>query len=124
MEHISDTVLGLTGLLALAVLMLPVAGRMNFPYTVLLAAAGVLLGIVVLLVDPRNLGIVGDFLAALHGFEITSDGVLFMFLPALVFEAALHINVRRWCSRRRCTSTCGGCLTTWCRSWRSRLSDC
>ncbi len=33
MEHISDTVLGGTGLLALAVLMLPVAGRMNFPYT-------------------------------------------------------------------------------------------
>ena len=95
MEHISDTVLGLTGLLALAVLMLPVAGRVNFPYTVLLAAVGVLLGVVVLLVDPRNLGIVGDFLAALHGFEITSEGVLFMFLPALVFEAALHINVRR-----------------------------
>ena len=33
MEHISDTVLGLTGLLALAVLLLPVAGRLNFPYT-------------------------------------------------------------------------------------------
>lgn len=95
MENISDTVLGLTGLLALAVLMLPVAGRVNFPYTVLLAAVGVLLGVVVLLVDPRNLGIVGDFLGALHGFEITSEGVLFMFLPALVFEAALHINVRR-----------------------------
>ncbi|MCZ6743687.1 MAG: hypothetical protein O7D31_03260, partial [Alphaproteobacteria bacterium] len=72
MENISGTVLGLTGLLALAVLMLPVAGRVNFPYTVLLAAVGVLLGVIVLWVDPQGLWIVGDFLEAVHGFEITS----------------------------------------------------
>ncbi|MFQ5955345.1 MAG: cation:proton antiporter, partial [Kiloniellales bacterium] len=95
MEHIWATVLGLTGLLAVAVLILPAAGRLNMPYTVLLAVFGCVLGFVGLNVEPRQLGIVGDFLEALRGFEITSEAVLFIFLPALVFEAALAINVRR-----------------------------
>ena len=89
MEHIWATVLGLTGLLAVAVLILPAAGRLNVPYTVLLAVFGCLLGVIGLNVDPGHLGILGDFLEALHGFEITSEAVLFIFLPALVFEAAL-----------------------------------
>ncbi len=91
MEQIWATVLGLTGLLAVAVLILPAAGRLNVPYTVLLAVFGCLLGVIGLIVDPGQLGILGDFLEALHGFEITSEAVLFIFLPALVFEAALAI---------------------------------
>lgn len=95
MGHVWSTVLGLSGLLALAVLMLPAAKRLNFPYTVLLAVVGCILGFLGLIDEPGRYGILSDFLQSLHAFEITSEAVLFIFLPALVFEAALAIDVRR-----------------------------
>lgn len=89
-------VLGLTGLLAITSLMLPVAQRLNFPFTVLLAAMGIVFGIAVhLLQGVEGLWILGDFVTALHNLNITSDAVFFMFLPALVFESALSIDVRK-----------------------------
>jgi CPA1 family monovalent cation:H+ antiporter len=91
-----ETVLGLAGLLALAVVMLPVARRVNFPYTVLLAAVGVLLGVVAgLMGESRGAGIASDFIHSVQSFGITSDTVLFLFLPALVFESALAIDARK-----------------------------
>ena len=36
-----------------------------------------------------------DFLHALKSFKITSDAVFFIFLPALIYESALAIDVRR-----------------------------
>jgi CPA1 family monovalent cation:H+ antiporter len=90
-----STVLGLSGLLALAVLMLPAARRLSFPYTVLLAAVGVALGLVGRLVEQMHVPLLGDFLHALSELEITADAVLFVFLPVLVFEAALAMDVRR-----------------------------
>lgn len=96
MSSIWLTVLGVTGLLAFAVLMLPAAKRLNFPYTVLLAAVGILLGVLEALVGDNDLLVpVSDFLTALRNFNITADAVFFIFLPALVFEAALSIDVRR-----------------------------
>lgn len=90
------TVLGLTGLLAFAVLMLPAAKRLNFPYTVLLAAVGTLLGLLeTMIVSTPLFQPINDFLIALRNFEITAEAVFFIFLPALVFEAALSIDVRR-----------------------------
>ena len=96
MEHLWAAVLGLAGLLAVAVLMMPPANRTSVPYTVLLAAVGCVLGLIVFWVgDLETLGPFGDFLAALDGFELTADAVFFIFLPVLVFEAALSIDVRR-----------------------------
>ena len=96
MEDIVITVFGITGLLALVSLLLPVAKRFNFPYTVLLAAVGTVLGVVVVALREREgLGPLGDFFAALDSFEITAEAVLFVFLPTLIFESALSINVRR-----------------------------
>ncbi len=60
-------VLGLVGLLTIASLLLPIANRINFPYTVLLAVAGCILGGIVLAtsnLDPP--GILGDFLISLR----------------------------------------------------------
>ena len=89
-------VLGLTGLLAITSLMLPVARRINFPYTVLLAAMGIVFGFAVtLLKGVEGLWILGDFVTALDGLNITSEAVFFIFLPALVFESALSIDVRK-----------------------------
>lgn len=90
-----STVLGLTGLLMLAVLMLPAARRLDFPYTVLLAAVGVLIGLLDRLTLSAELPVIGDFFAALRGIEITAEAVFFIFLPALVFEAAMVLDVRR-----------------------------
>ena len=47
MESVLLDVLGLTSLLTLAVLMLPVARRLNFPYTIFLALIGIGLGLIV-----------------------------------------------------------------------------
>ena len=41
------------------------------------------------------LGILSDFLISLNSFHLSSDAVLFIFLPVLVFEAALGIDSHR-----------------------------
>lgn len=88
-------VLGLAGLLFIASFLLPLANRLNFPYTVLLAVAGSGLGAIVLAVgEVEGLWIIGDFLNALDEFDITSEAVFFVFLPALIFESALNISAR------------------------------
>ncbi|MBY4675034.1 cation:proton antiporter [Marinobacterium arenosum] len=88
-------VLGLIGLLTIASLLLPIANRINFPYTVLLALAGSLLGALVMARGEMPAGgLLGDFLHALDALDITSEVVFFVFLPALIFESALNINAR------------------------------
>ena len=80
-----STVLGLASLLALAVLMVPVARRLAFPFTVLLALVGIGLGVGAHSLEALHLPGVTDFFQALHRLEITADAVLFVFLPVLVF---------------------------------------
>ncbi|MCP5208284.1 MAG: cation:proton antiporter [Hahellaceae bacterium] len=96
MSSIGVSVLGLMGLLALAVLMLPAAKRLSFPFTVLLAAVGTLLGIIQpVIVDLPLMGPIKDFLHALESFDVTAEAIFFIFLPTLIFEAGLGIDVRR-----------------------------
>ncbi len=96
MEHLVwQTVLGLTAMLAVAVLLVPLANRLHFPYTVLLAAVGVTLGLLIQVADTEKLGVLGDVLYAFQEFKISSDAVFFIFLPVLVFESSLSIDVRR-----------------------------
>lgn len=89
-------VFGITGLLALAVLVVPLAARLKIPFTVMLAAVGVLIGLgsELILLAP-GFGFLHEFIQALNSLEITSEAVFFVFLPALVFESALAIDVRR-----------------------------
>ena len=95
-HHTMLLVLGVTGLLALAVLVVPLAARLKIPFTVMLAAVGVLIGLgsELILLAP-GLGFLHEFIQALNSLEITSEAVFFVFLPALVFESALAIDVRR-----------------------------
>jgi len=96
LEHLSSTVLGLGTLLALAVLMLPVARRLHIPFTVFLAlVGGILGGMELVFPEPLGAGPFSDFLHFLKEFHLTSEAVFFIFLPALVFESALSINVHR-----------------------------
>ncbi len=96
MESVLLDVLGLTSLLTLAVLMLPVARRLNFPYTIFLALIGIGLGLIVQLGDKiATDGVAGEILTALRGADVTSEIIFFVFLPALIFESSLSIDVRR-----------------------------
>lgn len=107
-----SSVFGLATVLALAVLMLPVARRSRIPYTVILAVAGVALGFFM-----QYLGVSAGELAhgshttessawrqitgAIAQLRITSDAILFLFLPALVFESALSLDLRKLLAEMR-----------------------
>ena len=92
--NVGFLVFGLAGLLTLVCFMPPLAGRLKVPYSVLLAVVGCALGYVVHVHDwaPR---VVADFLDILEHFEISSETFLMVFLPVLLFETSLAMNVRR-----------------------------
>lgn len=87
-------VFGLAGLLALVSFMPALAGRLRLPQSVMLAIVGFILGVIVHVHGwaPR---VVAEFLDTLQHFEISSEAFLFVFLPVLLFETALAMNIRR-----------------------------
>lgn len=87
-------VFGLAGLLALVSFMPPLAGRLRLPYSLLLVIVGFALGVVVHVHDWAP-ALLMDFLDTLEHFEISSETFLYVFLPVLLFETALNMNVRR-----------------------------
>ncbi|GJL91850.1 cation:proton antiporter [Hyphococcus sp.] len=101
-------VFGLAGVLTLAVLLLPIARRSNIPHTVILAVAGIGLGFLVQQLGVGASEVVHDphadhggdsfwmqLVQAIGGLRITSDVILFLFLPALVFESAMSLDLRK-----------------------------
>ncbi|RYF60667.1 MAG: cyclic nucleotide-binding domain-containing protein [Comamonadaceae bacterium] len=92
--NVGFLVFGLACLLTLVCFMPPLAGRLKLPYSVLLAIVGCLLGIIVHLHGWAP-GAMGSFLDSLETFEISSETFLMVFLPVLLFETALAMNVRR-----------------------------
>lgn len=94
MLSLSNTILILAGLMALISMLQPMAGRLNLPNTVLLAAVGVLVALGASYL--RQFGLAFEGMAEiLLGVPITSAGFLYIFLPILLFQAALGIDVRR-----------------------------
>lgn len=91
MTSVWQPVLGLSLLLGGAVLLLPLAQRLRFPFTVLLAVAGIVLGVVAQIVPQEG----NVLIAAVSSLSLTSEAVLFIFLPALVFESALSIDAKK-----------------------------
>jgi len=95
MHDVSIALLGVTGLLALAALLVPLAARANLALSVVLAAVGTGLGLLAH-VGP-GLGIDGPAargLEALGHLTLPSEAVIEIFLPVLLFETALGIDVR------------------------------
>ncbi|HEX3536627.1 MAG TPA: cation:proton antiporter [Stellaceae bacterium] len=84
MPDILLTVLGVAALLGLVSLLQPLAERLAIPYAVLLALAGIALGIAASAVP-----------GSAHQFMPSSETLLAIFLPPLLFEAALNIDVRQ-----------------------------
>lgn len=91
------------GLLALVALMLvaavavPLARRLGMPVALLFAALGLAYGITMLILDVKAFSGVLDsydqwFVAQL---ALDSESLLYLFLPPLLFEMTLAVNVRR-----------------------------
>jgi CPA1 family monovalent cation:H+ antiporter len=90
------TIFGVSGLLALASLMPPLAPRVRLPLTVLLAAIGCALGLLLGVIGPSlPAGPLADFFESLRTMQLSSEALLSLFLPALLFEAALSTDLRR-----------------------------
>jgi CPA1 family monovalent cation:H+ antiporter len=83
---IADTILIITGMLAIAVIAAGLARRLPVPYTVVLVVLGMALGAL-----ARNV----DALAPLLAFRLTPELVLYVFLPVLIFESAFNLNARQ-----------------------------
>ncbi len=92
--QIGHVVFGLAGLLALVSFMPALAGRLRLPYSILLAIVGFALGLIIHVHSWAPL-VMSDFLDSLQHFEVSSETFLFVFLPVLLFETALALNVRR-----------------------------
>ena len=96
MHGIAMVMLGVTGLLALVTLLVPVAVRANVAFSLVLAAAGITLGLLVDRVAMLGIGgPVDDFFGALGHFDLSSEAFILVFLPVLLFETAIAIDVRR-----------------------------
>jgi len=91
---IGSFVFGLAGLLALICFMPPLAGRTKLPYSVFLAISGCLLAYASH-VHQWAPPVLGDFLGIISTFEVSSETFLIIFLPILLFETALSMDVRR-----------------------------
>jgi CPA1 family monovalent cation:H+ antiporter len=80
-----DEGLFFVGLLGIAVVVTIVARKFEVPYTVALVAAGLLLGALHPAVAPR----------------LTHERLYLFFLPGLIYEGALHIDMRTFLSNKR-----------------------
>ncbi|BAI75796.1 monovalent cation:H+ antiporter, CPA1 family (plasmid) [Azospirillum sp. B510] len=95
MHDIVIQILGVAGLLALVSFLPPLAARFQMPYTVLLAGVGVALGAVIQTFAGPGQDPIHDFLNSLAELDVSSDVLLHIFLPILLFETALAVDVRR-----------------------------
>jgi CPA1 family monovalent cation:H+ antiporter len=87
-------VFGLVTLLGLVSLLPPLAAKLKLPYSVLLALAGVALGLLTQVQPHSQSAVASDLLTALQQFEISAEAIIVIFLPALLFEAALGVDLR------------------------------
>jgi len=97
---VTDTIhalLAIAMILMVVSLLVPLAERFRLPHTVLLAIAGMGLGFLGSWIMARGfkLGAVGDAFVGLAKLEVGTEFFLPLFLPPLLFNAALTIDVRR-----------------------------
>src|SRR5690606_8725274 len=90
------TLLTVAGLLVVIGLLQPLAARLNVAHAVLLAVVGLFIGVAAGYLLRTDLTDAFNQIAELIlDFPISSTEVLYIFLPVLLFEAALAIDVRR-----------------------------
>lgn len=95
MSAIVGTVFAIAGLLALISTLPSIAQRLNVPYSVVLALVGIAIGLLSSAAAGSHItGPVGDMLMEWRDFTSTSAVLMVVFLPILLFEASLGIDVR------------------------------
>jgi Na+:H+ antiporter len=82
---LSEVILVVMGLLTVAMIAAAICRNIPVPYTVFLVILGIILGSI-----ARH----NPELELLLEFQLTPDLVLFLFLPALIFESALNMDAR------------------------------
>ncbi len=96
MSSIVLAVLAITALLALVSFLLPLANRLKLPFSVLLAALGMGLGLASLAMrGDAPAGPLTDLLRGLGGIRIDATTFLYLFMPPLLFAGGLSNDVRR-----------------------------
>lgn len=95
MPSVATTTLVIAGFLALVSLVQPAAERLRLPYAVLLAVVGVAVGGVssFLLYSP-SITLFDNVVAPIVNLPFSASVFLVVFLPVLLFHAALMIDVR------------------------------
>ena len=74
----------------------PLAARLRLPYTVILALVGILIGVGALFFLRTDLtDVLNPVAEAILALPIKSDVFLYVFLPTLLFQATLGMNLRR-----------------------------
>lgn len=100
MSDVAQVLLIVAVLLLVHSLVQPLAARLRVPSTVLLAAIGVALGVLALLGEAPSghmpeMGPLSQLARLAAEFEISSQTILMIFLPILLFQTGLTIDVRR-----------------------------
>lgn len=96
MADLPSVLLIIAVLFCVTALVQPLAQRLRLSYTVLLALVGVLIGAVSTFLLATPLTDLFNVPAGLIlGFPVTSQVFLFVFLPVLLFQASLTLDVRR-----------------------------
>lgn len=85
-DRVIDLVSAVTTLLLVAAAVLALSKRLRLPFTILLVVVGIILS------ELAQLG--PGVLPQLAEFHISPDVILFVFLPTLIFESSLHLDVR------------------------------
>jgi CPA1 family monovalent cation:H+ antiporter len=92
--NVISFVLGFATLLIVVSVLVPMAKRIQVPFTVLLALVGIGLGFVQ--TAAGEAGGVGSILVdAIGALQIPAEGFLYVFLPPLLFAGGLTVDVRR-----------------------------
>ena len=74
----------------------PLADRLRLPFTVVLAGAGILIGLGAAgVLQSRTTDLFDPIARAILEFPVSSQLFLYVFLPTLLFQVALTLNLRR-----------------------------
>jgi monovalent cation:H+ antiporter, CPA1 family len=74
----------------------PLAARLRLPYSVILAALGIMIAVgATLLLRTQYTDALNPFAEAILNIPIRSNVFLYVFLPTLIFQATLGMNLRR-----------------------------
>jgi CPA1 family monovalent cation:H+ antiporter len=93
-EAIAYAVAGVALLLGASSLLMPAARRLALPYTVLVAAFGAAIGVLLTVAPGWGEG-AAHAVSVFSETEMPSEALLYLFLPPLLFAAGLHVDMRR-----------------------------